>query len=126
MSQTNVKIPFQGVDSGPEVAQKNRPRLLGDERFKSPGPSALGPDTKATPTLLMHGARTEAHAAPDIVYGDNGTPKMLDRRHKGSHLNAGLNVGSDHLMLKAEPHRPETDQYHGVPTDLGAVLPKDQ
>jgi hypothetical protein len=132
MAQTNIQVPIEQRNHDEEVLRK-RKILLGDERFKSPGPSALGMDDKVHPTVLHHNSvsGTElqlATEAPDMVYGERRSvgykQHQSGRRHAGVQYNAGLNVGSTHLDMPAEPHGP-LHKKEG-PSDLGVILPKDQ
>ena len=146
MGQTNIQVPIEQRNHDKEVLE-NRKRLFGDERFKSPGPSALGPDKKLHPVVLYHNSTTEprmrdASPAPDLLYTEHTTnagsevagmptlgmwkQHMSGRRYAGETYNVGRNVGSTHLMMEARPHRPEDEQYKEMPADLGTVLPKDQ
>src|SRR5258707_13471002 len=151
MSQTNIQVPIEQRNHDEEVLRK-RKILLGDERFKSPGPSALGQDDKLHPVVLHHnsvGGAGEsglqlATEAPDMLYpeqttnnGELGPPgfgttgagrfkqHMAGRRYTGVQYNAGRNVGSTHLEMPAEPHQRTLHKKEG-PSDLGKVLPKDQ
>jgi len=148
MSQTNIQVPIEQRNHDKEVLEK-RKILLGDERFKSPGPSALGQDDKLHPVVLHHnsiGGRGEsgldlATEAPDMLYHEQTTnvgevtagmpgigmfkQHMSGRRYAGVQYNAGRNVGSTHLEMPAEPHEATLHKKEG-PHELGPILPKDQ
>src|SRR5438067_2459184 len=134
MSQTNVQVPIEQRNHDEEVVKK-RELLEGDARFKPAnpqvGPSWLASDDRPAALALHHvnlSGRTEAAVeASDLLYGERmGSRKqhMSGRRHAGSHLNQGLNVGSQHLQMPAEPHHEQ--RVKAVPGEGQVVLPKDQ
>jgi hypothetical protein len=143
MSQTNIQVPIEQRNHDKEVLEK-RKILKGAERHRSPGPSANAQDDRHAPLVLHHGAPQPGSEAPDMLYlehtTNSGTPVagmpttgagrfkqyMSGRRHadQASDLNQGRNVGSTHLEMEAEPHFASHVKEH--PTELGAILPKDQ
>jgi hypothetical protein len=114
------------------------------------GPSSLGQDDKFHPLVRCHsnlGGHEQdqlAVEAPDLLYGERmggadplsgnagcdimGDRKrfMSGRRHAGSHLNCGRNVGSEHLAMEAQSHDQIGLHKKEGPPALGEVLPKDQ
>lgn len=132
MSQTNVQVPIQQRNHDKEVLEK-RPISYGDDRFKPQnppgGPSSLGCDIQPEALVLLHAKVEPSPPAPDMLYGERmGTRKqhMSGRRYAGTEYNAGLNVGSTHLQMPAEPHHVPEVQREGLRPEGGIILPKDQ
>jgi hypothetical protein len=143
MAQTNVQVPIQNRNHDKEVLEK-RKILKGDERYKSPGPSAMAMDDRPAARLNYHTSLGRdvgvANDAPDMLYGEHitnkgdsvaGMPCLGEFKHHMSGRvdggrNQGRNVGSEHIMMPAEPHFPlhRTDQVT-QPIE-GPILPKDQ
>jgi hypothetical protein len=107
-----------------EEVMENRPVLHGDERFRSPGPSAMGSDPRPEALVVTHGGPEPAGDAGDKLFV--GRPAMSGRRHPGADgdMNRGLNRGSTHLEMQAEPHCPPN--VTPAPVEGGITLPKDQ
>ena len=137
MAQTNIQVPIQNRNHDKEVLEK-RKILFGDERYKSPGPSAMAWDGKDAPCVLHHGRHDPGTEAPDLLYGEHTTDKgqtvagmptlgvfkhhMSGRQDNGR--NQGRNVGSTHLAMPAEPHF-APHRSANTPVEGGITLPKD-
>ena len=107
MAQTNVQVPIEGRRHEEEVVRK-RKILRGDERYKSPGPSAMAQDVIPPAIVESHGGAQVSTKAKEMLYGDFSSKghkhHMSGRKDAGR--NQGLNVGSTHLDMPAEPHYP--------------------
>lgn len=129
MGQTNIQVPIEQRNHDEEVLRK-RKVLYGPERHRSPGPSSLGTDDRPEALVLTHGSAVPSPQAPDLLYGQHKSlgskVTMSGRRHPeaDSDLNRGLNVGSTHLDMPAEPHMEQ--RILAPPVEGGITLPKDQ
>jgi hypothetical protein len=133
MSQTNIQVPIeQRRHDADTIARKDVKR--GDQRFWIPDehgrPSSNAQDDRPVALCVCHDAKVPSPEAPDLLYGEHTTPgfkqHMSGRRYAGTQYNAGLNVGSDHLMMEAQPHGSVGPLPAASHTEGGITLPKDQ
>lgn len=114
---------------GPQIAQRESDRqtmLSALERVKARGRSiaqAMRVQGKEHPFFTSPRA-DKPHDIPYMTHTRHRV--MAGRRHPDqiNDLNAGLNVGSTHLMMPAEPHGPTHRKE--IPPEGQVTLPKDQ